>query len=394
MYQYERKLGLMKRRIRNKSQVEGSIVREYLMSEIATYCSLYFNLTIETRHNREPRNFSPQHPNSMSGDSPLSLFAVPSRRLYQKGGRQRILSHAELKKAHTYVLLNCDEITPYVNQFDEVAPHPYPDVQVSRLREEHFAAWFENRVIDGLCDGSTQHLKILARKPSQYAQSHNGYFVNGYKFHTQEHGKGRATNNYGVCMRGEAYNNEETDYYGLLDEILKLEYNGNGPSTNVLFNCTWFNIYRGVIVNKNKLVDVKHKSRLPGDDKFILASQAEQVFYTPYPTERSDTKDLWAIVKTKARHIYDIAPPETEVANNENTEEHEFLQIDERFELPDKVTSSERINLVTDTDTTNQATNYEDEGFRGEEIEVEEDTYDGGDDHMVVLDHSSDEEDC
>ncbi|XP_052627301.1 uncharacterized protein LOC111914588 [Lactuca sativa] len=76
MYQYERKLGIIKRRIRNKARVEGSIVNEHLVNEIATYCSLYFAPTVKTHHNQEPRNFAPQHDNSSSGDI-LSVFAFP-----------------------------------------------------------------------------------------------------------------------------------------------------------------------------------------------------------------------------------------------------------------------------------------------------------------------------
>lgn len=141
-----RKLGLIKRRIRNKSKVEGSIVREHLVNEIATYCSLYFDPTIETRHNREPRNFAPQNSNALNGGFQLSVFAVPSRRLYQKGGTQRRMSNEELKKAHTYILLNCEEVYPYIDKFDEVAPQLYPDEPKLLLRDHHFAEWFENHV--------------------------------------------------------------------------------------------------------------------------------------------------------------------------------------------------------------------------------------------------------
>lgn len=109
-------------------------------------------------------------------------------------------------------------------------------------------------------DGSAKHLQVLATKPSPDALSYKGYFVNGYRFHTQKHGEGRATNNFGVCVRGEAYNAEESDYYGLLDEILEIKYYGIGHSTVVLFRCTWFDNGNGVVVNPNGLVDVKHNS--------------------------------------------------------------------------------------------------------------------------------------
>ena len=136
-----RKLGLIKRRIRNKARIGGSIAREHLVNEIATYCSLYFSPTVETRHNREPRNFAPQHPSS-----PLSVFVSQSRRLYEKSGTKRVMTNEELFKVHTYILLNCDEVTPYVDEFDEVAPNLYPDDPAESLRDKYFANWFKNRV--------------------------------------------------------------------------------------------------------------------------------------------------------------------------------------------------------------------------------------------------------
>ncbi|CAH1428434.1 unnamed protein product [Lactuca virosa] len=264
----QRKLGLIKRRIRNKARVEGSIINEHLVNELATYCSLYFAPTIETRHNREPRNFAPQHHNSLSEQPPLSVFALPSRRSY-----------------------------PYIQEFDEVAPRMYQGEQVASLRDKYFAQWFEQKVRLN-SDGSAKHLEALARKPEQYDEYHNGYFVN------------------------------ESDYYGLVDEILEIKYYGIGPSTVVLFKCTWFDNNNGVIVNKNKMVDVKYKSRLQTNDPFCLASQAEQVFYTPYPAMTRETKDLWAVVKTKPRGVFEVTQDEIDADG--------FFQIDERFELPNE----------------------------------------------------------
>lgn len=86
-------------------------------------------------------------------------------------------------------------------------------------------------------------------------------------------------NNYGVCVTGEMYNAEESDYYGLVGEILEIKYYGIEPSTVVLFKCTWFDNNNGVIFNKNKMVDVKYKSQLQTNDPFCLASQAEQSIF-------------------------------------------------------------------------------------------------------------------
>ena len=229
-----------------------------------------------------------------------------------------------------------------------------------------------------------KRLEILARKPSRNAKSHKGYFVNGYKYHTQEHAKGRVTNNSGVCVRGETYNAQESDYYGILKEILELVYCGNEHSTVLMFKCDWFDNNRGVVVNKNRLVDVKHKSRLQVDDPFILASQAEQVFYTSYPAVNKETKDLWAVVKIKPRGIYELAH-ETEVANDENMEVDGLFQIEERFNVPDDEEDAD-----IEDDRVCPAT-YSDEEFEEEEFIDEEDT-DIDEAEMSFSDHDSDED--
>ncbi|GJS44948.1 transposase, Ptta/En/Spm [Tanacetum coccineum] len=127
----------------------------------------------------------------------------------------------------------------------------------------------------------------------RYVESHKGYFVNGYKFHTLKHGDGRVTHNSGVCVKGSTYNEFESDYYGLLVEVLELNYHdSNGRCVVVLFKCDWFEPIQGVRVNrKHNLVDMKYKSKGCQNDPFILTSQVEQVYYAPYPSMTKDLKD-------------------------------------------------------------------------------------------------------
>jgi len=49
--------------------------------------------------------------------------------------------------------------------------------------------------------------------------------VNGFKFRTEEWSIGKQTVNYGVCVKGE-HSGEETYYYGIIKEIVQLEYIG------------------------------------------------------------------------------------------------------------------------------------------------------------------------
>lgn len=149
-------------------------------------------------------------------------------------------------------------------------------------------------------------------------------------------------------MKGSCWNEYESDYYELLDEVLEVEYVGTTRCIVVLFKCTWFNTVGGVRVDpKHNLVDVKYKPRLRTDDPFILASQ---VHYASYPSTAWELKDWWAVVKTKPRGIYEIAECATGVADNDNIDGDHFFQEDDR---PNFSTSThidediESISLVT-----------------------------------------------
>jgi len=53
---------------------------------------------------------------------------------------------------------------------------------------------------------------------------YNEYFVNRYVFHTEEYGHGRKTYNNGVYVKGSTSSEFEVDYYGKLEEVVKLQY--------------------------------------------------------------------------------------------------------------------------------------------------------------------------
>ena len=63
------------------------------------------------------------------------------------------------------------------------------------------------------------------------------YFVNGFNFHIEEWSIGKQIVNYGVCVKGEHSGDKETYYYGVIKEIMQLEYIGEPRKQLVLFNC-------------------------------------------------------------------------------------------------------------------------------------------------------------
>jgi hypothetical protein len=56
----------------------------------------------------------------------------------------------------------------------------------------------------------------------------------------KEHGKGRRTENYRVCVKGGEHDNNGVDYYGILKEVIELQYLGHPMMSVVLFKCDWF----------------------------------------------------------------------------------------------------------------------------------------------------------
>ncbi|GJT57833.1 putative transposon, En/Spm-like protein [Tanacetum coccineum] len=274
MYLYERKLGSLKRTIRNRARPEGSIVEAHRVSELSIYSPFQF----ETPLNRVPRNCAFEIPTYANTDPRLSIFKVPSRRLFHKSGHKRYLDEFEKHKIQTYILLNCVEVHPSITLFNNWIRQTHPNIEereLDQFREQDFASWFADHILSG-SDPSNEHLKDLAYGPINEVTSHKGYIVNGYKFHTLAHGGGRVTNNTGVCVKGSCYNEEESDYYGELEEVIEL-------------------------------VDIKYRSRGCIYDPFILAYQAQQVYYATYPSTTKDLKDWWAVVKAMPRGIFQVA---------------------------------------------------------------------------------------
>ncbi|CAA2969178.1 Hypothetical predicted protein [Olea europaea subsp. europaea] len=117
--------------------------------------------------------------------------------------------------------------------------------------------------------------------PSRGVNCYNGYFVNGFKFHTLDYDFHKTTMNSRVSVLGSCHNDYERNYYGMLTEILELDYLGDVGNKVTLFKCDWFDINGGVRVHRQLgLVELNHKKKLQTNDVFILAQQALQVYYT------------------------------------------------------------------------------------------------------------------
>ena len=146
---------------------------------------------------------------------------------------------------------------------------------------------------------NVQFLHDISWRPDHRVRIMSMYFISGYKFHTEEWFTGKKTNNSGVCVKGE----RDIDYYGVLQEIIELEYVVDWPKKNiVIFWCRWYDPdSNGTKVNPQyKIVEINHKRQCHFYDTFIIAQNVNQVYYVPYPLCKN--KSLWRVV-IKTKHV-------------------------------------------------------------------------------------------
>jgi len=154
------------------------------------------------------------------------------------------------------------------------------------------------------------------------------YDVNGYRFRTRGHEEsrpGRRTTNSGVLT---VCNGKE--YYGILEEIYELQWNRGGGKhpKAIIFKCHWFDPehYRGE--KGVGLVEINREKPLLCPDVYIVAQEATQVYYLPYPCQKAKNLRDYDVVY-KVSPYGKLAMPVDEDYNpliNTNTYEGEFFQ--------------------------------------------------------------------
>ncbi|KAL6565556.1 hypothetical protein OROHE_004611 [Orobanche hederae] len=364
MYPFERYLRKLKNNVKNKNRVEGSIANAYLMEEASSFCSYYFEEYVGTKARNVPRN---EDVDEDDREDIISLFRQSGRAFGKK--KTRYLTDNEYNAARAYVLLNCDEVSPFNRIFYEHVRRGEPNISDAELDKKagiEFPEWFKQYVFDPVNNMTNECIKSLAMGPFRLVTMYPAYMVGGYRFHTLGHGTNRATINSGVCIKGTNYNANEYDYYGRLLEVLVLEYSGLPLRTTVLFNVEWFDpTPRGTKLHpRYNLVDINHKRRFNGYEPFVLCTQAEQVCYCTYPSLKQDKVDWWAMFKVRPRSsvplIESSIPPSFQ---EETIEAHDPLEVDYDqvilqdpsgavIELPYELSDTEDdFELDTDSDT-------------------------------------------
>ncbi|XP_060974535.1 uncharacterized protein LOC133039646 [Cannabis sativa] len=222
---------------------------------------------------------------------------------------------SDREEAHRLVLQNVDEVQPYIEKHFDWIKTTYPSKSRNHkwVQDEHyrnFSTWLKEKVIVEMSDSPnnvSQLLLSISHFPSFTVLKYQSYYINSTQFNTKDRDASRKTQNSGVMIVASAIqvasskdkNPIECDmtFYGVIKEIWELDY----ISFRIpVFLCDWVRSDNGVKEDEFgfKLVDlnrVGHKS-----DRFIMASQAKQVFYMSDPID-----GRWSVVLTTQPKDYD-----------------------------------------------------------------------------------------
>ncbi|KAH6800123.1 hypothetical protein C2S52_000587 [Perilla frutescens var. hirtella] len=137
---------------------------------------------VETKLNRMPRNVTMNDKTT----SVLDVFTITGHAL-GKGIPTRFDAET-LKKAHQYVLFNCDDVSSYIEQYRSVVKQAHPRVsrlQLERIHSESFADWFSQKVNEGLQSynesSKERDFKLLAGQPNFIGMKYKKFIVNGFR---------------------------------------------------------------------------------------------------------------------------------------------------------------------------------------------------------------------
>ncbi|KAJ8761260.1 hypothetical protein K2173_001316 [Erythroxylum novogranatense] len=363
----------LKKNVKNKARVEGSICNAYLVEEASTFCRHYFEPHVRTRARQVPRN--DDGGGTSGADGNLSIFTYPGR----TSGRatRRMLTEEEIDAAHRYILLNCQEVLPFVHVYEALLHEIMPGITQDDMNNEvgqQFPRWFSRYAAENPIQN--KFIYGLVKGPLRTVYSYLVYFVNGYKYHTESHGHSMASMNSGVSIQGELM-----DYYGKIIEILEVEYPELPIKRCVIFKCEWYDPTPNVgtkVHSRYNVVEINVRRRLRQFEPFILAMQATQVCYVPFPSLRRDKQDWLAVCKVKPRGVFESHRNE-EQRNDSEAFQEDVASINETATCDETEPLHDPSNAYVDISDAES-----DEGNNGSEQEEAFDSY-SSDEKMIVI---------
>jgi len=115
---------------------------------------------------------------------------------------------------------------------------------------------------------------------------------------------GKKTYNCSVGVCGTWNGDIKNNYYGVLKDIVEIEYVGEPLKRCVLFSCEWFDPTlncRKLSHKLSKVIRVHRTRRYRKYDPFIFSNTASQVYFIPYLDYSRDRVNWLLVIPTKPR---------------------------------------------------------------------------------------------
>jgi hypothetical protein len=153
-------------------------------------------------------------------------------------------------------------------------------------------------------ENDSELLYSLAKGPDHRARVFNRCFINGFLFRTASIEKRLTTRNSGVYVKGDGSTGNMA-WYGVIKKIITLDF----PLKKevVLFECDWYDVpaattskSKGYNKDEYGIIDIDTRRHRYSGEPYILATQAELVFYAEIPNKLG-----WcSVVAVKPRNLY------------------------------------------------------------------------------------------
>ncbi|KAK5794315.1 hypothetical protein PVK06_035537 [Gossypium arboreum] len=278
-----------------------------------TFCSRYLE-DAETRLNRPSRNAG-LNDNDLAETYLFQSYGEPIDKV-------EIVELDDISwiQAHRYVLFNHDSIEPLRNEYKQILrsrarSRRLQHREINKLFTESFHEWLSQTVWSG--KDVNDEVKWLSQGPNRVIKRYSAFLINGYRFHTKYRERMRRTQNCGVVVNSSITSyasardsnpvEGNVEYYGLLTDIIELDYYGRWKV--ILFRCDWADVNTGrgikkdqfgfTMVNFSRLI---HTGQQLMDEPYVFSSQVKQVFYSKDPTDEG----WYVVLRNTPRDLFDM----------------------------------------------------------------------------------------
>jgi len=309
MYPMERYMKILKGYVKNRSRPEGCIVERYILEEAIEFCTDYLS-NVDSIRLPKSRHLARTSGEGITGKTIMTI------------------SRKDWEQAQLYILHNDEEVEPYIERHKAMLKRLNPtrtDSWISREHNATFIQWLKSHIYAELNVNSSNisdRLRWLATGPTFQVFSYSAYMINGYTFCTKERDNQSTMQNSGVTLVAESMHISSAkdrspiyanmSYFGVIEHIWELDYK---TFQIPIFGCKWVDNNNGVRQDEAGFMLVNFNKVGYKDEPFILASQAQQIFYVTDPVDVN-----WSIVllsnKINEHHNEDIEDENTNIEDD------------------------------------------------------------------------------